>query len=205
MDSQFWNDRYAADGELYGSAPNAFLEACTGLLPQTGRALVPGDGQGRNGVWLAQRGLETVAVDLSSVALDQAKARAKSVGVEIETRAGDFMAAQFERNSFSVVVSSWFHLPPDIRPAAHQRMADVLAPGGVLVLEAYSPGHARLREIHGSVGGPPSEGMMFTADMLRADFSALLALYIEELVRFVDEGAGHNGISRVARAVFVKA
>ena len=58
-----WDERYAGDDYLFGEAPNAFLARQAALLPATGRALAVADGEGRNGVWLAQHGMNVDSVD----------------------------------------------------------------------------------------------------------------------------------------------
>jgi hypothetical protein len=63
-----WESRFSGDGHLFGTAPNAFLKAQQSRLPKTGRALAVADGQGRNGVWLAEQGLDVVSMDFSPTA-----------------------------------------------------------------------------------------------------------------------------------------
>src|SRR6476659_3138225 len=69
-----WEARYAAPGYAFGTAPNHFLASCKPLLPRSGRVLAVADGEGRNGVWLAEQGLDVLSIDFSPAA--QAKARA---------------------------------------------------------------------------------------------------------------------------------
>ena len=61
----FWDERFAGDAFAYGLAPNAFLASQAPSLRPGMRALVPGDGEGRNGVWLAEHGLQVDTLDLS--------------------------------------------------------------------------------------------------------------------------------------------
>ena len=58
-----WDRRYAQSGYLFGVEPNAFLARQVGRLQPGWRALAVADGEGRNGVWLAQQGLSVVSVD----------------------------------------------------------------------------------------------------------------------------------------------
>ena len=193
MDAEFWNERYADDARSYGEAPNAFLAACAGLLP------TPGDGQGRNGVWLAERGLDVTSIDLSDVAVGQARALAARRGVEIDARVGDLLADPPEARAFDVVAVIYLHVPPELRPRLHGVLADALAPGGVMVVEGFAPGQTALRE--GGSGGPPREDMMIDLATLAADMPALDRLYGEEATLALAEGQFHRGLAKVCRAV----
>ena len=68
----FWDKRYAEPGYAYGTGPNAFLISRRHLLHPGMKALAVADGEGRNGVWLAQQGLEVLSVDASGVGLAKA-------------------------------------------------------------------------------------------------------------------------------------
>jgi SAM-dependent methyltransferase len=203
MATAFWNDRYAAQADAYGAAPNRFLEACAGALPEAGRVLVPGDGQGRNGVWLAERGLSPLCVDLSDVGLAQARRRAAARDVVIETRHADFLETDLPDGDFAACAAIFFHLPPPVMAAAHARMAQALAPGGVLIVEGFARGHEALRERHGS-GGPPGPAMLFEPARLAAELAPLRPLYLETLTITLGEGLFHAGPARVLRGLFVK-
>lgn len=83
--SEFWDERYAGEAFAFGEAPNAFLAGHAHRLAAGMRALVPGDGEGRNGVWLAQQGLAVTTLDLSPVGVEKAKRLAAARGVTIDT------------------------------------------------------------------------------------------------------------------------
>lgn len=204
MNAEFWNDRYTHESAAYGDKPNAFLEACSGMLPSGGHALLPGDGQGRNGLWVAQQGLSVVSNDLSDIGLAQVKQRAEALSLPLETVAGDFISADLPVATFNFVACLHFHLPPGVRQQAHERIVQLLAPGGMVLLEAYTKDHVQMRERHGTVGGPPTEDMMFSKDIVAGDFVSLTPLYLEELEVSVNEGAFHHGLSKVVRAIFQK-
>ena len=75
LDKEFWNERYASAEYLYGIDPNSFLVEYSGLL--RGPVLSLSEGEGRNAVFLALRGLKVRGVDLSETALTKAHALAK--------------------------------------------------------------------------------------------------------------------------------
>jgi hypothetical protein len=78
-----WQTRYAAPGYLFGTAPNAFLKSKAHLLPKHGTALAIADGEGRNGVFLAEQGLDVLSVDFSPTAQAKAQTLAKQRGVTL--------------------------------------------------------------------------------------------------------------------------
>ncbi|WP_439112687.1 class I SAM-dependent methyltransferase [Hydrogenophaga sp.] len=192
----FWDHHFSVTGFKYGTAPNAFLVAQAHRLRPGSDVLVPGDGEGRNGVWLAQQGHRVSAMDGSAVGLQKAQALAAERGVTLQTVLGDLADWAPEPASVDAVVLTFVHLPPSIRAAAHQRLAAGLRPGGLLILESFHP----LQLQHRS-GGPKDAAMLYTPAMLHKDFAGLdeLLLWHGELV--LDEGPGHQGLAHVTRFV----
>ncbi len=99
-----WEGRYAPESYLFGTAPNAFLAAQKSRLPKYGRALSVADGEGRNGVWLAEQGLEVTSMDFSKAAQVKARALAASRGVTITTENVDISAYDWPENVYDVIV-----------------------------------------------------------------------------------------------------
>jgi cyclopropane fatty-acyl-phospholipid synthase-like methyltransferase len=88
-DVERWQARFAEPGYLFGTAPNAFLKAQAHLLRRGERALAIADGDGRNGVFLAEQGLDVLSVDFSPVAQAKALALAKVRGVTLRVEQAD--------------------------------------------------------------------------------------------------------------------
>lgn len=84
-----WETRYAVPGYAFGTAPNHFLASCKPLLPWSGRALAVADGEARNGVWLAEQGLDVLSIDFSPAAQAKARALARERHVSIDIRQAD--------------------------------------------------------------------------------------------------------------------
>src|SRR5712671_5332551 len=84
-----WEERFATPEYVFGTEPNAFLKSQAGVLPKTGKALAIADGEGRNGVWLAEQGLDVLAVDFSPTALAKAETLARERGVRLRTEVAD--------------------------------------------------------------------------------------------------------------------
>ena len=195
--SQFWDQRFAEPGYKYGTAPNVFLRAESGRLPPAARVLVPGDGEGRNSVWLAQQGHTVLAMDSSAVGLAKARALAAERGVAIDTEQGDLAEWAPIPGAWDALVLVYVHLPSAIRAEAHRRLVRGLRPGGVVLVEAFHPA-----QLGRSSGGPKDLDMLYPLARLRADFAGLC----DEVTGFegevvLDEGPGHQGIGQVTRFV----
>lgn len=196
-----WNERYAEDGFAYGSEPNDFLrEALTERWPASaateGRALCLAEGEGRNAVWLAQRGWDVHAVDLSPVGLAKAERLAASRGVRVQTQVADLATLELEDDRYTLIVSIWAHVPPALRRRVHRAVVRALAPGGVFVLEAYAPAN-----VGRGVGGPQDPALCMGRVELEAELSGLTIVYGVEKDREVHEGKYHAGLSAVTQLI----
>lgn len=191
----FWDQQFAVEGFKYGKAANTFVCQQARHLPAAARILVPGDGEGRNSVWLAAQGHSVLAMDASIVGLQKAHAYTAERGVVIETVLADLTNWQPEAGSFDAVVLTYVHLPPAVLTVAHQRLALALRPGGVLMLEAFHPA-----QLGRSSGGPRQPDLLYSRADLRADFAGLLTEELaEECEVILDEGPGHQGSACVTR------
>lgn len=192
----FWNERYAEESLAYGEAPNGFLLREAHRLPAGGRILLPGDGQGRNCVWLAQHGYSATCVDWSEIGLERARELAARNGVDIETVCADLGKWHWPKNAFDGVVAIHLHLPQDIRPKVHRAMLHALRPGGLLLMEAFD-----LEQINYTSGGPNRLDMLYSAEMLAEDFAEGDILMLERAQVVLDEGPYHQGPAEVVRVV----
>lgn len=196
----FWDQNFSVAGYKYGTAPNAFLVEQAGRLSPGSRVLVPGDGEGRNGVWLAQQGHDVTAVDVSTVGLAKARDLARERGVILHTVLADLAHWQVPAPSFDALVLVFLHLPAVLRAEVHRSLLQALKPGAWVVLEAFTPEQLRYAS-----GGPKDEDMLYTLDRLRSDFLP----EAEEIVGLtcetrLDEGPGHQGLGHVVRGVWRK-
>lgn len=186
-----WDDRYAAEGYLFGTAPNAFLSAQAGRLKRGWKALAVADGEGRNGVWLAQQGLEVLSVDSSAVAQEKARALAQSRGVAPRFEIADLAAWPFPAGRFDVVAAIFIQFAgPDLRRTLFEGMKAALKPGGLLLLEGYRP-----EQLAFATGGPRIVENLYTEAMLQAAFSDMDIVELVSRDAVIEEGAGHSGMS----------
>jgi SAM-dependent methyltransferase len=190
----FWDRAYDGAEYRYGKQPNAFLRECAGAIAPGGRVLSLGDGEGRNGVWLAAQGFRVTCLDQSRSGLEKARALAAERGVEIRTIHAALPDHPLGEAAFDAVVLIFLHLAPEVRRAVHAAAARALVPGGVVVLEAFTPA-----QLGRPSGGPPTRERLQTAADLRADFAGLAIERLEELETSLDEGPGHSGPASVVR------
>lgn len=201
--SNFWDERYSQNEYVYGTSPNAFLAQQKSRLPQAGKALAIGDGEGRNGVWLAEQGLDVLSVDISAAGLEKTQQLATQRQVSIHTQQLDLSTWQWPKAEYDAVVAIYVHFHPDIRQRMHQAALNALKPNGLLILEAFNPAQLSFNQKYGS-GGPRSVELLYTPSILQQDFADGKILMIEESIINLDEGAYHRGQASVIRLVVQK-
>jgi 2-polyprenyl-3-methyl-5-hydroxy-6-metoxy-1,4-benzoquinol methylase len=191
-----WDERFSSADFVYGTAPNQWLAANASRIASGGRILSLGEGEGRNAVWLAEQGFLVDAVDASPVGLEKARRLAASRKVFVSTTLADLATYSPEPGKYDAVVLVFIHLPPAIRGRVHALAQAALKPGGVVIIEAFTP-----RQLTRSSGGPKKLDMLFEAAMLRADFPAIAWESLEELDTDLAEGSLHRGSAAVVRGL----
>ena len=190
-----WDERYDCEDYLYGTAPNDFLVSMHDQLP-VGRTLCVAEGEGRNAVWLAEQGHRVVAVDASRVGLAKARNLARERGVSIETVVAELGNFALPAESFDLVVSIFAHLPGSARRKLHRNIVQALRPGGMLLLEAYTPEQLRF-----GTGGPPDLDKLMPLAALRSELEGLHFNHALECEREIIEGKLHTGVGAVVQVV----
>jgi SAM-dependent methyltransferase len=158
------------------------------------------DGEGRNAVGLAKRGWITSSVDFSVYGVNKARQLATEQSVDIDAQVGDLETYDIALNTYDLIVSIFAHTSLDIRKRIHRQVVDALKPGGVFILEAYTPA-----QIPNNTGGPKDPSSMPTAEQLRDELNGLTFEHIQELDREVMEGPGHTGMASVVQVIARKA
>ncbi len=190
-----WDERYSDAEYAYGTEPNAFLAEEAHRLPD-GPVLCLAEGEGRNAVWLAERGFDVTAVDGSYVGMEKAQRLAGERGVTVACECSDLADYTIEPGAWAGMVSIFGHMPPDIRRRVHARVAAGLRPGGVFILEAYTPS-----QLDYGTGGPPVADMMMDIASLEAELPGLEFDVARECEREVIEGRYHTGAGHVVQIV----
>lgn len=193
--SDFWDLRYTESGWAYGTAPNDFLRAEADRLP-SGSVLCLAEGEGRNAVHLAGLGHRVEAVDQSEAGLAKARLLAAERGVEVQTTCADLATFDLGQGRWQGIVSIFVHLPSPLRQRVHAQVVAALAPGGVLLFEAYAPAQLTL-----GTGGPRERALLGSLAELTGEFTGLELLVAREVQREVQEGKYHRGTSAVVQIV----
>ncbi len=192
-----WQTRYAAPGYLFGTAPNAFLKSQAHLLPKSGTALAIADGEGRNGVFLAEQGLDVLSVDFSPLGQEKARALAKERGVTLRIEQADMTDWPWQDAAFDVVAAIFFQFAtPAERARIFAGIKQTLKPGGLLLLEGYG-----VKQLEYKTGGPSNVTHLYTRELLEDAFADLSSFDIREHDSVLQEGDHHAGMSALVDLV----
>ena len=190
-DFDHWQERFAGDDYRFGTEPNAFLKANAHLLRKGETALAIADGEGRNGVFLAEKGLDVLSVDFSPNAQAKARKLATARGVTMRVEQVDIVKWDWPANAFDVVAAIFFQFAgPADRLKIFAGIKQALKPGGLLLLEGYRP-----KQLDYKTGGPSAIENLYTRDLLEAAFADFASIDIREYDAEIHEGPGHAGLS----------
>ena len=182
MRREDWDRRYAEKDLLWSASPNRLLVAQVQDLPP-GRALDLACGEGRNALWLAERGWDVLGVDFSEVAIAKARTRAgEAAGGRATFLCADLLDFEPERTAFDLVVVLFLQLPAAERRLVLGRAASALAPGGTLLVLGHD-----LTNLTDGVGGPSDPSVLYTPDEIAADLAGLELERAERVLRDVTD------------------
>ena len=188
-----WNERYGAPDYIFGTGPNAFLAAQGKRLRAGQQALCVADGEGRNSVWLAEQGLAVSAFDFSPIGVEKARKLAASRGVQVRYEVSSVYDWRWPVAAFDVVAAIFVQFAdPPMRSFMFERMARALKPGGLLLIEGYTP-----KQLDFGTGGPKQLDQLYSEALLRGAFPGVEVLELREYEAELDEGSRHRGMSAV--------
>jgi len=144
-DAEEWDERYRSADQVWSGEPNGALLAEAVALPP-GRALDVGCGEGADAVWLAQRGWQVTALDVSSVALERARRHARDAGVEVSWLHAGLVEAELPAESFDLVSAQYAVLLKTSGQVAERTLAGLVALGGTLLVVHHDLGPEHLHE-----------------------------------------------------------
>jgi hypothetical protein len=195
MQATFWNERYQNNETVYGLLPNVFFKHSIDKI-NTGKLLLPAEGEGRNAVYAAKNGWDVTAFDYSEVAKEKALKMAMSHQVTFVYQTTNFLSFQAETASMDAVALIYAHMPPEIRSEFHHKMAYWVKKGGYVILEAFNPLQLELQS-----GGPKDVSMLYTPEMLKNDFPEhdWKIELLETTETELSEGPFHEGKAQVIR------
>ncbi|ALK99506.1 SAM-dependent methyltransferase [Massilia sp. WF1] len=189
--ARIWNERFSGPEFVFGIQPNTYLARQAHLLGPGRRALAVADGEGRNSVWLARQGLQVDAFDISSVGVDKARRLAQEAGVDVNYQVSDCEAWQWEEGAYDLVAAIFIQFAgPSMRSRLFARMREALRPGGLLILQGYTP-----KQLEFGTGGPGILDNLYTEELLRTEFASLELLELRAYEAVLQEGARHAGPS----------
>jgi SAM-dependent methyltransferase len=188
-----WEGRYAVPDYIFGKAPNVFLASCKKLLPRSGKAIAVADGEGRNGVWLAEQGLDVLSLDFSQAAQSKAAALATERNVKLTVVHADVHTWAYPEADFDVVAEIFTQFSsPKERATKWAGMRKTLKPDGLLIIQGYTP-----KQLQYGTGGPKEIENLYTRPMLEEAFHGFRDVSITEEECEMHEGTAHGGMSAV--------
>jgi len=194
-----WDERYSGGEFQFGQAPNEYLRAQSWRFQPGVAALAVADGEGRNGAWLARQGMAVTTLDWSEVGVAKARDFAASQGVALDAQQADVTQWNWPEARFDLIAWIYLHLPPEDRAIATAGCIRALKPGGLLVLECFSPAQEGRRS-----GGPKLPALLWSRAIVEQEFATLDVLELTEGAVRLDEGPRHHGLAEVVRCVLRK-
>ena len=190
--TQFWNERFNKEEFIFGKEPNEYLvKQAKQYLKPGNTVLCIADGEGRNGVWLAKQGMKADAFDVSDIALAKAKQFAKDNSVVMNHTLCDTDGWSWEANAYDAIIAIFIQFAdPAMRERIFKQVHKSLKPGGIFILQGYTP-----KQLEYRTGGPSLIEHLYTEEGIRQLAGELtivdLICYEQEL----SEGARHSGMS----------
>lgn len=197
--NNIWNERYSNEEYVYGEEPNVFFAAQLNKL-EKGIIILPCEGEGRNAVYAASQGWMVKAFDSSEAGKAKALQLADKKGVAIEYEITEAVAVNYKEGSVDAIAFIYAHFPPAIRKQIHRKAISWLKPGGKIIIEAFNPA-----QLQNTSGGPKDAAMLYTEEIITADFQELKIELIQMLQTTLQEGKYHQGTADIIRFVGSKA
>lgn len=194
-EQEAWDQRYSGPDLVWGAGPNRFVVAEATALPPA-RAIDLAAGEGRNAIWLAERGWRVTAVDFSAVGLSRAARLAAERKVSVDWVQADLRSWRPGARGFGLVLIAYLHLPSADLAAVFRAAAAAVAPGGTLLVI----GHDRDNIARGH-GGPQDPDRLYTPGLVTAELGGLAVRRAEQVLRTVHTPEGdRTAIDTLVRA-----
>lgn len=185
-----WNQRFTTAQYIFGEAPNDYLRRQAGHL-HAGNALAVADGEGRNGVWLAEQGLQVDAFDFSDVAIQKARQLAERRKQSVQWHCSDWQSFAWRPDHYDNVVGVFFQFAgPTDRTRLFAKMDESLKSGGTLVIQGYTAAQLKF-----NTGGPGKLDHLYNEQMIRDAFVNYDIIDLQTYEAPIEEGTAHHGMS----------
>jgi len=199
VDRHQWDERYSGTEFEWTTRPNQFVAAELADLPP-GRALDLAAGEGRNTVWLAERGWRVTAVDFSRVGLEKGRKLSAARGVDeaqVEWIVADLRDYEPERDFYDLVLIAYLQVIAEVRATVLARAATALVPGGTVFVVGHD-----LTNLTEGTGGPQDPDVLYTPEAIRAELPGLRVVRAERVHRTVErDGGPATAIDTLVRAI----
>ncbi len=195
MNKEAWNERYSGGDLVWASAPNQFLVSEVSDLGP-GKAVDLGCGEGRNAVWLAERGWDVTAVDFSETGIGKGREMAVARGTAVDWVVADLNEYEPAAATFDLVIDFYVHLPPDQRRSLTSKAASAVAPGGTVLIVGHD-----LTNLADGYGGPQDFAILQSPETIAPALSPLEVVKAERVTRIVENDEGRfEAIDSLVRA-----
>ena len=192
-----WDARYKSETFIYGKEANQYFKEALKKLNLTGKILLAAEGEGRNAIYAAKKGLDIFAFDISEQARNKALQFAKEENVQIRYEVGEISNLGLEEDTFDAAAMTFAHLPAQLRRNFHREVAKCIKPGGFIILQGFSKKNLENKRKNPNAGGPNKEEMLFSEEIIRDDFQGFEMIELEEAQVNLNEGVLHNGTASV--------
>jgi len=198
---EFWDNKYSANEYVYGEEPNDYFKYALDTFLPSGKLLLPAEGEGRNAVYAARKGLKVVAFDQSIEGKKKAIKLAGKAGVKIDYRVGELPDLQLTGETFTAAALIYAHFIPQLRSEYHRLIGKLIKPEGLIIVEGFSKEHIEYQDKYPNIGGPRNIEMLYTMEMIRNDFDDFEPVESSEGELELSEGSSHIGIGNVIRFI----
>lgn len=193
-----WNERYATGEFAYGKEPNRFLAEAEPAF--SGKdILCVADGEGRNGVWLAQKGYNVTSIDYAQAGIDKINRFAEAQGVSIKTYCADLFKISLKKETFDGVVVIYSHFNENDSTVLFEKYKYSLKSNGIIIFEVYSK-----NQLGNTSGGPRNIDLLYDINFIKNSFKDMEMIRCEEKEITLAEGPLHQGKANVIRMIAKK-
>lgn len=186
-----WQKRFDTEEYVFGKEPNVFLREAAERFQPGPDVLAVAEGEGRNAVYLAERGCRVTIWDFAESGLRKARELADEKDVRLQTCVQDLAEADWQKNAFDAVICVFGHFEPELRKRTLEGIRETVKPGGLFITEVYAK-----EQLDYGTGGPKDWAYLYEMDDFDV-FSDWEIMHFEKKEVERHEGSGHNGLSCV--------
>lgn len=196
-----WNERFLeSDDYIFGTQPNDFVARHRARFQPGMKVLAVADGEGRNGVWIAEQGCEVWSVDGAPAASAKARRLAESRQVDMHIITQDISQWDWGAQQFDAVVGIFFQFANSaLRAKLFDGMKHAVKPGGMLMIEGYG-----MKQLQYKTGGPDIPEHLYTLPLMRESFGDMQIELLDEYDAEIHEGPRHQGMSALVDLIAIK-